>query len=38
MIAIIKYNVAEQDIKNAINNGAKSYQEVQAITKVGTGY
>jgi NAD(P)H-nitrite reductase large subunit len=31
------FNVTEQDIKNAINNGAKSYQEVQDITKVGTG-
>jgi NAD(P)H-nitrite reductase large subunit len=31
------FNVTEQDIKNAINNGAKSYQEVQNITKVGTG-
>lgn len=31
------YNVTEQDIKNAINNGAKSYEEVQDITKAGTG-
>jgi NAD(P)H-nitrite reductase large subunit len=31
------FNVTEQDIKNAINNGAKSYEEVQDITKVGTG-
>lgn len=30
-------NVTVQDIKNAINNGAHSFEEVQAITKVGTG-
>lgn len=29
--------VTEQDIKNAIDNGAKSFKEVQKITKVGTG-
>jgi NAD(P)H-nitrite reductase large subunit len=31
------FNVTEQDIKNAIRNGAKSFEEVQAVTKVGTG-
>ncbi|MDF2891830.1 MAG: domain protein (2Fe-2S)-binding domain protein [Clostridia bacterium] len=31
------FNVTEQDIKNAINNGPKSFEEVQATTKVGTG-
>lgn len=31
------FNVTEKDIKNAINNGAKSFGEVQAVTKVGTG-
>jgi NAD(P)H-nitrite reductase large subunit len=31
------FNVTEQDIKNAVNNGAKSFEEVQASTKVGTG-
>ena len=31
------FNVTEQDIKNAIKNGAKSFEEVQAVTKVGTG-
>lgn len=31
------FNVTEEDIKKAINNGAKSYKEVQDITKVGTG-
>lgn len=31
------YKVTEQDLKNAINNGANSFEEVQAITKVGTG-
>ena len=30
-------NVTEQDIKNAIKNGANSFEEVQAATKVGTG-
>jgi NAD(P)H-nitrite reductase large subunit len=29
--------VTEQDLNNAIKNGAKSFKEVQAITKVGTG-
>ena len=31
------YKVTEQDLKNAVKNGAKSFEEVQAITKVGTG-
>jgi NAD(P)H-nitrite reductase large subunit len=31
------YKVTEQDLKNAIKNGAKSFKEVQAVTKVGTG-
>lgn len=31
------YKVTEQDLKNAVNNGAKSFKEVQAATKVGTG-
>jgi NAD(P)H-nitrite reductase large subunit len=30
-------NVTEQDIKIAIKNGANSFEEVQAMTKVGTG-
>lgn len=30
-------NVTDQDIKNAINQGARSFEEVQAMTKVGTG-
>jgi NAD(P)H-nitrite reductase large subunit len=30
-------NVTEQDIKNAIKNGASSFEEVKAITKVSTG-
>lgn len=30
-------NVKVQDMINAIKNGAKSFEEVQAITKVGTG-
>jgi NAD(P)H-nitrite reductase len=29
--------VTEQDIKNAIKNGANSFEEVQAATKVGKG-
>jgi NAD(P)H-nitrite reductase large subunit len=29
--------VTEQDVKNAIDNGAKSYSEVQAATKLGYG-
>lgn len=31
------YNLTVQDLKNAIDNGAKSFEEVQAATKVGTG-
>lgn len=31
------FNVTVQDLKNAIKNGAKSFKEVQAVTKVGTG-
>lgn len=31
------FKVTVQDINNAIKNGAKSFEEVQAITKVGTG-
>lgn len=31
------YNVTVQDLNNAIKNGAKSFEEVQEITKVGTG-
>lgn len=31
------FKVTVQDLKNAIENGAKSFEEVQAITKVGTG-
>jgi len=31
------FKVTEQDLKNAIKNGAKSFEEVQAVTKVGTG-
>lgn len=31
------YNVTIQDLNNAVKNGAKSFEEVQAITKVGTG-
>jgi NAD(P)H-nitrite reductase large subunit len=31
------FNITEQDLKNAIQNGANSFEEVQAITKVGTG-
>ncbi|MFT8313815.1 MAG: (2Fe-2S)-binding protein [Clostridium sp.] len=31
------FNVTEQDLNNAIKNGAKSFEEVQAVTKVGTG-
>lgn len=29
--------VREQDLINAIKNGAKSFEEVQVVTKVGTG-
>ena len=31
------FNVTEQDLNNAIKNGAKTFEEVQAVTKVGTG-
>jgi NAD(P)H-nitrite reductase large subunit len=31
------FKVTEQDLKKAIKNGAKSFEEVQAVTKVGTG-
>ncbi len=31
------FKVTEQDLKNAIKTGAKSFKEVQAATKVGTG-
>ena len=31
------FNITEQDLKNAIKNGSNSFEEVQAITKVGTG-
>jgi NAD(P)H-nitrite reductase large subunit len=31
------YKVTEQDLNNAIKNGAKTFEEVQGITKVGTG-
>ena len=31
------YKVTEQDLNNAVKNGAKSFEEVQEITKVGTG-
>lgn len=31
------FNVSEIDIKNAIRNGANSFDEVQAATHVGTG-
>ena len=31
------FKITEQDLKNAIKNGANSFEEVQAITKVGTG-
>ncbi|MBP2033459.1 NAD(P)H-nitrite reductase large subunit [Clostridium algifaecis] len=31
------FNVTEQDLNEAIKSGAKSFEEVQAITKVGTG-
>jgi bacterioferritin-associated ferredoxin len=30
-------NVTVQDIKDAIKNGAKSFEEVQEATNVGTG-
>lgn len=31
------FKVTEQDLKNAVKNGAKSFEEVQEATKVGTG-
>lgn len=31
------FKVTEQDLEQAIKNGAKSFEDVQAITKVGTG-
>ena len=31
------FNVTEQDLNNAIKKSAKSFEEVQAATKVGTG-
>ncbi|GFP76973.1 (2Fe-2S)-binding protein [Clostridium fungisolvens] len=31
------YNVTLQDLNNAVKNGAKSFEEVQQVTKVGTG-
>ena len=31
------FNITEQDLKNAIKNGANSFEEVQTATKVGTG-
>jgi|GEM_PF-750225 len=31
------FKVTVQDLANAVKNGAKSFEEVQAITKVGTG-
>ncbi len=31
------FNVTVKDIKNAIESGAKTYEEVQEITSVGTG-
>jgi NAD(P)H-nitrite reductase large subunit len=31
------HKVTVQDLKNAVKNGANSFEEVQAITKVGTG-
>jgi len=31
------FKVTVQDLNNAIKNGAKSFEEVQAATKVGTG-
>ena len=30
-------NVTVQNLRDAIENGAKSFEEVQSITKVGTG-
>ena len=31
------FKVTEQDLNNAIKNGAQSFEDVQAVTKVGTG-
>ncbi|MDF2675980.1 MAG: domain protein (2Fe-2S)-binding domain protein [Bacillota bacterium] len=31
------FNLTEQDLKNAVSNGAKTFEEVQQITKVSTG-
>jgi len=31
------FNITVQDLANSVKNGAKSFEEVQAITKVGTG-
>lgn len=31
------FNLTVQDLENAVKSGAKSFEEVQAITKVGTG-
>jgi len=31
------FNLTVQDLKNSIENGAKSFEEVQTATKVGTG-
>ena len=31
------YKVTVEDLNNAVKNGAKSFEEVQDITKVGTG-
>lgn len=31
------FNVTEEDLKNAIKNGANSFEEVQAATRVGNG-
>jgi len=30
-------NVTVQNLRDAIENGAKSFEEVQSVTKVGTG-
>ncbi|HEY8892096.1 MAG TPA: (2Fe-2S)-binding protein [Clostridium sp.] len=31
------FKVTQKDLNNAIKNGAKSFEEVQSVTKVGTG-
>lgn len=31
------FKLTEADLKNAVKNGANSFEEVQAVTKVGTG-